>query len=135
MYQLFIPFRPLRSYLAQLAFFGVKSRFFGLLPADGLANHAMDKLMTMRVLILGGYGNFGSYVARALKDDPAITLIIAGRSLAKAQAFVAGLGGANPAEAAALDIGGDLAEPLAALRPGLVIHTVGPFQHQSYAVA
>jgi len=95
----------------------------------------MVEPMTMRVLILGGYGNFGSYIARALKDDPAITLIIAGRSPAKAQAFVAGLGGANPAEAAALDIGGDLAEPLAALRPGLVIHTVGPFQHQSYAVA
>ena len=60
----------------------------------------MVKPMTMRILILGGYGNFGSYVARALKDDPAITLIIAGRSLAKAQAFAAGLGGANPAEAA-----------------------------------
>ena len=66
----------------------------------------MVEPMTTRVLILGGYGNFGSYIARALKDDPAITLIIAGRSQAKAQAFVAGLGGTNPAEAAALDIGG-----------------------------
>lgn len=57
--------------------------------------------MAMRVLILGGYGNFGSYVARALKDNPAITLIIAGRSLAKAQAFDAALDAVNPAEAAA----------------------------------
>ena len=92
---MFTPFRPLRSYLAQLAFLGVKSRFFGFLPADGLANHAMNKPMTMRVLILGGYGNFGSYIARALKDDPTITLIIAGRSLAKAQAFAATLDSVN----------------------------------------
>jgi hypothetical protein len=100
-----------------------------------LANHAMVGPMTMRVLILGGYGNFGSYVARALKDDPAITLIIAGRSLAKAQAFAAALDSVNPAEAAAVDIGGDLTQSFVSLRPGLIIHTVGPFQHQGYAVA
>jgi len=103
--------------------------------AGDQANRIVSRLMTMRVLLLGGYGNFGGYVARALKDDPAMTLIIAGRSLARAKAFASGLGAANPAEAAALDIDGDLAEPLAALRPGLVIHTVGPFQQQSYAVA
>ena len=91
--------------------------------------------MSLRVLILGGYGNFGGYAARALAGDARITLVIAGRSLARAQAFAEGLEAANPAEAAALDIAGDLAAPLAALRPGLVIHTVGPFQHQSYAVA
>jgi len=91
--------------------------------------------MSKRILILGGYGNFGGYVARALKDDPAITLIIAGRDAGKARHFAAALGAANPAEGAALDIAGDLAAPLTALRPDLVIHTVGPFQHQSYQVA
>ncbi|HQV03005.1 MULTISPECIES: saccharopine dehydrogenase NADP-binding domain-containing protein [unclassified Novosphingobium] len=91
--------------------------------------------MTARILILGGYGNFGGYVARALASDPAITLIIAGRSLAKAQAFAATLAAANPAEATALDIDVISAATLAPLKADLVIHTVGPFQRQDYRVA
>ena len=91
--------------------------------------------MSFRVLILGGYGNFGGYVARALKDDPSISLVIAGRSLDKAKAFASRLEAVNPAEAAALDISRDIGPFLAERRPGLVIHTVGPFQRQSYAVA
>jgi hypothetical protein len=91
--------------------------------------------MTKRVVILGGYGNFGGYVARALAPDPGITLVIAGRSVDKARAFATELGAANPAEAASLDILGDLAGPLALLKPDMVIHTVGPFQTQDYSVA
>jgi hypothetical protein len=91
--------------------------------------------VTTRVLILGGYGNFGGYVARALAPEAGITLIVAGRDGAKARAFAAGLGAANPAEGATLDLFGDLAVPLAALRPDLVVHTVGPFQTQDYRVA
>jgi hypothetical protein len=91
--------------------------------------------MTARVLILGGYGNFGGYVARALAPDSDIALIIAGRSAGKACTFAANLVAANPAQGVALDISGDLAGPLAALRPDMVIHTVGPFQTQDYRVA
>ncbi len=91
--------------------------------------------MTTRVLILGGYGNFGGYVARTLAGDPAITLVIAGRSLTKAQAFAGKLAAANPAEAAALDIDVISAAALAPLKADLVIHTVGPFQRQDYRVA
>lgn len=91
--------------------------------------------MTLRVVILGGYGNFGGYIARALKDDPGIVLVIAGRNLDKARAFADSLAATNCAEAAALDIDNELAGGLAGVRPGLVIHTVGPFQRQSYAVA
>jgi hypothetical protein len=91
--------------------------------------------MTARVLILGGYGNFGSYIARRLAADPNVALVIGGRSYDKARALVAGLDAANPAEALALDVAGDLAGALAAARPDLVIHTVGPFQEQSYRVA
>lgn len=90
--------------------------------------------MTLRVLVLGGYGNFGSYVCRALADDARVQLVVAGRSRAKAEVFAAGLAAANPAEVAIVDI----AEPAAAIeqaRPGLVIHTVGPFQAQDYRVA
>ena len=50
--------------------------------------------MVKRVLIIGGYGNFGSYIASALADDANIQLLIGGRSAAKAQAFVAELTGA-----------------------------------------
>ncbi len=91
--------------------------------------------MTVRALILGGYGNFGSYIARRLAPDPAIRLLIGGRSQRKAAAFAAGLGAANPPEAVAIDIEGSLDRVLAGARPDIVIHTVGPFQGQSYRVA
>lgn len=91
--------------------------------------------MTTRVLVLGGYGNFGSYIVRALAAEPSITVIVAGRSRVKAEAFAATVASANPIETAALDIGSDLSSALAAVRPNLVIHTVGPFQVQDYRVA
>jgi hypothetical protein len=90
--------------------------------------------MTLRVLVLGGYGNFGGYVCRALAGDEGIQLVVAGRSRAKGEAFARSLDAANPAEAAAVDIA-DPAAAMAACSPGLVIHTVGPFQKQDYRVA
>lgn len=87
----------------------------------------------MRVVVLGGYGNFGARICRALAADAAIELVVAGRDGAKAAAFAAGLPCAAPA---VLDTeAADFAARLAALRPGLVIHTAGPFQGQGYAVA
>jgi saccharopine dehydrogenase-like NADP-dependent oxidoreductase len=91
--------------------------------------------MVARVLVIGGYGNFGSYIARALAPDPQIRLLIGGRAKAKAEAFVAGLGGANLAEAHAIDIDGDLAAALDQTSPDIVVHTTGPFQHQDHRVA
>jgi len=90
--------------------------------------------MSLRVALLGGYGNFGGYIARALAKDADIELVICGRDLAKARAFAAGLDAATPAQAAAVDIA-DPQAALAAIAPQLVIHTVGPFQHQDYRVA
>jgi saccharopine dehydrogenase-like NADP-dependent oxidoreductase len=91
--------------------------------------------MTCRVLVIGGYGNFGSYIARALAPDPDIALVIGGRSQAKADAFADGLGTTNPAEGAALDIDGDIEQRLREIAPDLVIHTTGPFQRQDHRVA
>ena len=88
----------------------------------------------LRVAIIGGYGNFGTHVARSLASDPAIQLIIAGRSIPKARAFVAMLGAGNPAEAAVYDLAGP-PEALVAFKPDLVINMVGPYNGQSYAVA
>ncbi len=89
----------------------------------------------MRVLIIGGYGNFGSYIAKSLADDTTIQLLIGGRSREKASQFIAGLKTANSAEPHAIDIDGDLGAALARIDPQLVIHTTGPFQAQDHRVA
>ena len=67
--------------------------------------------------LLGGYGNFGSYICRALADDPRIQLVVAGRSGAKAEGFAAGLAAKNPAEATVVDIADPAAVTLAGCRP------------------
>lgn len=91
--------------------------------------------MVARVLIIGGYGNFGSYIARSLASDASIHLLIGGRSAAKAKAFSASLGPAHVAEGHAIDIDGDLTEALGRIAPDIVIHTTGPFQTQDQRVA
>ena len=88
-----------------------------------------------RVLIIGGYGNFGSYIARALASDRNIALLIGGRSKIKADAFAAALDAINRAEGCALDIDGDIEARLCAIAPDIVIHTTGPFQLQDHRVA
>ncbi|MES2120349.1 MAG: saccharopine dehydrogenase NADP-binding domain-containing protein [Pseudomonadota bacterium] len=88
-----------------------------------------------RVLIIGGYGNFGSYIARALASDPNISLLIGGRSKDKADAFAGRLGANNPATGCAVDIDRNLDDQLRSIRPDIVIHTTGPFQGQDHRVA
>lgn len=88
-----------------------------------------------RTLIIGGYGNFGSYIARALATDPNIALLIGGRSRAKADAFAAGLDAKNPAHGCTVDIDQDVGARLHEIRPDIVIHTTGPFQRQDHRVA
>lgn len=91
--------------------------------------------MTRRILIIGGYGNFGSYISKTLATENNITVIIAGRSIEKAQRFIKTIEAANTPEAVALDITKDLDEGLQSINPDIVIHTSGPFQGQSYDVA
>ncbi len=84
--------------------------------------------MSLRVLILGGYGTFGGRLARLLADEGRLTLVIAGRSLPQAQAFCAAL----PAQAkmipAVFDRAGDADAQLAAIVPDVVVDASGPFQ-------
>ena len=87
----------------------------------------------MRILILGGYGRFGSRLAALWSDLPQLTLIIAGRDLAKAEAFCAGYTGAPHIQAAAFDRK-DVAVHLPILQPDLVIDASGPFQTTDWAV-
>lgn len=88
-----------------------------------------------RVLIIGGYGNFGGYIARALAADRNISLLIAGRSKSKADAFASSLESANSVLGYAIDISGDIAARLHEIQPDIVIHTTGPFQGQDHRVA
>lgn len=75
--------------------------------------------MKPRIVILGGGGNFGSMVTRALAAEPDLDVISASRSSGhKLDIFAI-----------------DFAEKLAALKPTVVVHTVGPFQTQDYRVA
>lgn len=86
----------------------------------------------MKVVVLGGYGNFGARICRALAGDPAIDLVVAARDLARARHFAQPLGSA----AVAIDASdAALTSRLRELGAELVIHTAGPFQDQGYAVA
>jgi uncharacterized protein YbjT (DUF2867 family) len=44
----------------------------------------------MKVLVLGGYGTFGGRLVRLLADCPQLTLLVAGRSGAKARGIASG---------------------------------------------
>lgn len=88
----------------------------------------------IRVVIAGGYGNFGGYVARRLAGRSDIQLVLAGRDKAKANQAAAALCAANPAQGAFLDIK-DPQTALQALQPDLVINMVGPYHTQGYDLA
>lgn len=92
----------------------------------------------MRVLLLGGYGNFGKRVAGGLAGDSGIDLLIAGRDEGAAQRLAVQL--RQPGGARIEGIGLDVDAPtlvwqLQTLAPDLVIHTCGPFQRRDYRVA
>jgi len=89
----------------------------------------------IRVLIIGGYGNFGSFIARMLAREDNIKLIIAGRNLSKAKKFSAHLQSQHPVGTVTIDTNNNLAKSLAEIKPDMVIHTSGPYQGQSYHVA
>ena len=85
------------------------------------------------VVVLGGYGNFGARICRALALDTNLPLVVAARHLAKAQALAASLG----THVSAASVGTsdpDLVRRLTELDAGVVIHTAGPFQSQDWRV-
>lgn len=86
--------------------------------------------MTGKVLILGGYGNFGKRIAAGLirRDVP---VIIAGRDASKAETCARSMG----AQWAAFDLHSGLSEALRTHKPSVVVHTAGPYQNADYGVA
>jgi saccharopine dehydrogenase-like NADP-dependent oxidoreductase len=97
----------------------------------------MTRESAYRILILGGYGNFGARIVVALAAEAACHLLIAGRDASRAKAAAARLQGSS---ATVEGIGFDahdagLADFLRQAKIDLVIHTAGPFQGQSYEAA
>jgi len=86
----------------------------------------------MRIVVLGGYGNFGARICRGLAPDAGLTVIATGRNPSAAPPDFANLN----ISTIALDIhAAGAARALQALSPNIVIHCAGPFQQQGYDVA
>lgn len=82
----------------------------------------------MKILILGGYGVFGGRLVQLLADLPELSLLIAGRSLTKAQAFCDAYQGASKLTPVLLDRA-DIAQHLRIDTPDLIVDASGPFQN------
>ena len=81
----------------------------------------------MRVVVLGGLGNFGSRICRRLSRESGIEVIAAGRRGREH--------GAASITFETIDLNApDFRFALRALRPDLVIHCIGPYQGQDYRV-
>ncbi len=90
-----------------------------------------------KVVILGGYGNFGKRIVENLAGIKNITILIAGRNLSKSSALVEKFKATSQASLKPLVIdifANDFTKQLSAISPFLVIHTSGPFQGQDYSV-
>lgn len=81
-----------------------------------------------KILIVGGYGNFGGRLVGLLKGEPRLTLLVAGRSTSKAEAFVAGLTAAASLIPCQFDRNVAVEQQLQMLDPDIVIDASGPFQ-------
>lgn len=95
--------------------------------------------LASRIVVLGGYGNFGTRVARALAQDARYDIVIAGRDATKANALADGLAREYPAayiRGAEIDCASEgFVRRLGTIAPIVVVHAAGPFQGQDYRVA
>ena len=96
-------------------------------------------MQKQRIVVLGGYGNFGKRIVENLAQHRQAIVIIAGRNLIKSQQLQTQLVqqySLSNLHSALLDsTASDFKEQLAKLQPHILIHTAGPFQGQDYSVA
>lgn len=79
----------------------------------------------MKVVVLGGYGHYGRYIAQKLAERNIVTtLVIAGRSFEKAQAQAERLG--DKAVAVRVDLFGEAKVPDALRGANLIVNAAGP---------
>lgn len=90
-----------------------------------------------RILIVGGYGAFGSCVAERLARSPVLDIVLAGRSLSRSQDAATAL--QSSAKATVSGIAIDATRPdldaLRQLAPTVLINASGPYQAQDYTLA
>jgi hypothetical protein len=82
----------------------------------------------LTILIIGGYGMFGSRLVELLADESRLHLTVAGRSLGKAEALCRKIRGAAGLTPLALDREGAIEPILARLKPDILVDASGPFQ-------
>lgn len=95
-------------------------------------------LRSLRVLVIGGYGQFGHRLVQRLSADAAFDVVVAGRDPNKAQQLCAQLHASARARLApaALDVlAQSLLADLSDLAPDVVVHTAGPFAGTDHRVA
>jgi uncharacterized protein YbjT (DUF2867 family) len=82
----------------------------------------------MRILILGGYGTFGGNLARLLARHEGLRLLIAGRSVEKAEVLCKNLTGDAKSEAVFFDRDQNVESQIRNIKPDLVVDAMGPYQ-------
>lgn len=89
-----------------------------------------------RILVLGGYGVFGSRAVERLARVAGLEIVVAGRNIAAAKAAAGSVAKRSQArvEAVELDALKLTADDLRSQRASIVVNTVGPFQAQDYRV-
>lgn len=90
-----------------------------------------------KIVVLGGYGNFGKRIVEELSQLTDIVIYVAGRDVQKATQLIGKLSSLSKAKLLPvfMDITAtNFQAQLQALDPFLVIHTSGPFQGQDYHV-
>lgn len=87
------------------------------------------------LLVLGGYGFFGSQICKALSQDKHIRLLIGGRDAANAQKLADDLALPKHQGIAVDTKDFALSRQLLELNVTTVVHAAGPFQGQDYHVA
>ena len=90
-----------------------------------------------KVLIVGGYGAFGSRIADRLAGDTNLRLVLAGRDVQHAELLAHALGAASGRELDAVAFDSRMATPeqLREIGADLVINASGPFQLHDYTLA
>jgi short subunit dehydrogenase-like uncharacterized protein len=82
--------------------------------------------LTKRVMVIGGYGVFGSRLVLQLLRTARLEVVVAGRDQAKLNAFCSQFG-ATPCRLDR-DSDAELDRALRELSPGLIVDADGPFQ-------
>jgi saccharopine dehydrogenase-like NADP-dependent oxidoreductase len=97
--------------------------------------HFTEKIVPKKVLILGGYGKFGSYIIKNIAECENVSIIVNGRSKQKCEELISSIINPKfPISSSNFDISKDFDKELEKLKPELVVHTAGPFQAQDYSV-